>query len=63
MSKFEKLTNYSFLTTKVTQFFSLIQSNSGPDHKFLKRFTVRIQSKKNSYRPDPVQSKSSSLSE
>ena len=52
--KSKKLTKYSFLTTRMLQFFS----KSGPDPKFLKRFTVRIQSefKQVRYSPDQVQS-------
>jgi len=40
--------------------FPLSQSNSGPDPNFMKKITVRIQSKSNKIRhsPDPVQSKS-----
>ena len=44
--------------------FPLIKSKAGPDPNFLKRITVRIQSKFNKIRrsPDPVQSKSSQCS-
>jgi len=39
------------------QFFSLTQSKSGPDNKFIKQFTVRIKSKSNKIHHglDPVQ--------
>ena len=58
-----KIDKYSFSTTKITQIFPLSQSKSGLDPKFVKKITVRIQSKSNKIRngPDPVQSKSSPM--
>jgi len=41
--KSKKFTKYSL--TKIPQFFPLTQSKSSPDPKFMKRFTVWIQSK------------------
>jgi len=43
--------------------FWLTQSKPGPDPKFMKWFTVRIQSKfnKSHHSPDPVQSKTSPM--
>jgi len=49
--------------TKITLIFPLTQSKSGLEPNFMKRFTVRIQSKINkiSHIPDPVQSKTSPM--
>jgi len=59
----EKLKNEAFSWQKLRNSFPLNQSKSGPDPKFLKHFTVRIQSKINWIRnsPDTVQSKSSPM--
>jgi len=43
--KSRKLTKYTYLAMKMLQFFLLNQFKSGPDSKFLKRFTVLVQSK------------------
>ena len=59
----KKLTKYKFLLTKLHSSFPLTQSKTSLVPKFMKHFTVRVQSKINEIRhsPDPVQSNSSPM--
>ena len=58
----KKIQKLHLLKTENMQFFPVSQSKSGPDPdpKFIKRFTVRIQSKSEDVHcgPDPVHGRS-----
>jgi len=59
-NKVQKINKMQIFNKKCRSSFPLFHSKSGPDPKFLKQFTVWIQSKfnRNRYCPDPVESKS-----